>query len=223
MIHPVADDQCRAAAGQQDGRPALWDTVQIRNVSHPGPCPWLDFYAQARSRYDEGEWRQAAECVRQSLAAMVGEKVDEEDQESDVADAIKEAYKESGTVSMGYGPVPLQNSAQPVTCSFGRSGSCGHSCVDRRVRTTSVWHYIPGHTARCRPGSGTRSPPTNYGSGRDLASPKRSGSHQSDSAPIPRVQQSLGVDRAPGAERPVRQAWCISLRYDRTFGERLIR
>jgi len=64
----------------------------------------LDYYAQARSRYGEGEWRLAAESIRQSLAALVGKKADEEDQEADVADAVKAAYKQTHNGQMGYAP-----------------------------------------------------------------------------------------------------------------------
>jgi hypothetical protein len=55
---------------------------------HPKLATALEFYSQAQSRYREGEWRQAVECVRQSLAALVG----------------KNAYKEARDVSVGYAP-----------------------------------------------------------------------------------------------------------------------
>jgi len=59
-------------------------------LAHPELAQALDYYAQARTRFSEGEWRLAVESIRQSLAALVGQKADDEDSESDVKDAINE-------------------------------------------------------------------------------------------------------------------------------------
>jgi hypothetical protein len=61
-------------------------------LAHPDLAQALDYYSQAHARFREGEWRLAVESVRQSLAALVGKKPDEEDQESDIEAAIKNAY-----------------------------------------------------------------------------------------------------------------------------------
>jgi hypothetical protein len=71
-------------------------------MTHPELAEALDFYAKARTRFAEGDWRQCVESVRQSLALLVGQKADDEDQETDVNDAIKAARKEQD--KLGYEP-----------------------------------------------------------------------------------------------------------------------
>jgi hypothetical protein len=61
--------------------------------AHPELAEALDYYAQARTRFGEGEWRLCVESIRQSLAAAVGKKPDDEDQESDVKEAMNAARK----------------------------------------------------------------------------------------------------------------------------------
>jgi hypothetical protein len=70
--------------------------------AHPELAQALDYYARAQTRFGEGEWRLSVESIRQSLAALVGKKADDEDQESDVKDAINEARKSQG--QLGYEP-----------------------------------------------------------------------------------------------------------------------
>jgi hypothetical protein len=72
--------------------------------SHPELSEALDYYAKAQTRYGEGEWRLAVESVRQSLAALVGKKADEEDQESEMTGAIKGASSESRKTRLSYEP-----------------------------------------------------------------------------------------------------------------------
>jgi hypothetical protein len=71
-------------------------------LAHPELANALDYYMQARTRFSEGDWRLAVESIRQSLAALVGKKADDEDQESDVKDAINEARKTQHR--LGYEP-----------------------------------------------------------------------------------------------------------------------
>jgi hypothetical protein len=71
-------------------------------LAHPELSQALEYYAQAHNRYGEGEWRLAVESVRQTLAALVGKKADEEDSESDVENAIKTAYKQAHATKLGY-------------------------------------------------------------------------------------------------------------------------
>ena len=56
----------------------------------------------ALTRFGEGEWRICVESIRQSLAALVGKKAEDEDQESDVKDAINAARKMQ--YQLGYEP-----------------------------------------------------------------------------------------------------------------------
>lgn len=71
-------------------------------LAHPELSLALDYYGQAQTRFSEGEWRLCVESVRQSLAALVGKKADEEDQESDVKAAANEARKMQDR--LGYEP-----------------------------------------------------------------------------------------------------------------------
>ena len=73
-------------------------------LAHPDLAEALNFYSQAQTRFSEGGWRETAECVRQSLAALVGKKADEEDQECDIEEAIKTANKQSRNGKLGYEP-----------------------------------------------------------------------------------------------------------------------
>jgi hypothetical protein len=69
---------------------------------HPELSQALEYYAQAQTRYGEGEWRLAVESVRQALAALVGQKADDEDQVSDIEDAVRAASKEARATRLGY-------------------------------------------------------------------------------------------------------------------------
>jgi hypothetical protein len=72
--------------------------------AHPDLAQALDNYAQAQTRYAEGEWRLTVESIRQALASLVGKKADDEDQETDIEDAIKAANKQSHNGRLGYEP-----------------------------------------------------------------------------------------------------------------------
>ena len=71
-------------------------------LAHPELAHAVDFYTQAHTRFGEGEWRLAVKSIRQSLAALVGKKADDEDQESDVKDAISQVRKAQDR--LGYEP-----------------------------------------------------------------------------------------------------------------------
>jgi hypothetical protein len=62
-------------------------------LAHPELAEALNYYAQAQTRFGEGEWRLCVESIRQSLATLVGKKADDEDQESDLKDAINATRK----------------------------------------------------------------------------------------------------------------------------------
>jgi hypothetical protein len=64
-------------------------------LTHPELSESLDYYAKAQARYGEGEWRLTVESVRQALAALVGKKAEDEDQESDIESAIRSASREA--------------------------------------------------------------------------------------------------------------------------------
>jgi hypothetical protein len=68
-------------------------------LAHPALAEALNYYSQAQTRFGEGEWRLCVESVRQSLATLVGKKAEDEDQESDMKDAINTARKTPGLLT----------------------------------------------------------------------------------------------------------------------------
>ena len=54
----------------------------------------LDHYRDAEKQYIRHEWRSAVEALRQTLAALVGKKADDEDETTDVTAAAKAFRKE---------------------------------------------------------------------------------------------------------------------------------
>jgi hypothetical protein len=70
--------------------------------SNPKLAEAIGFFVQARRRYMEGEWRHCVESLRQSAAAIVGKRADEEDELGDVQAALKAANKAKATTTVGY-------------------------------------------------------------------------------------------------------------------------
>jgi hypothetical protein len=64
----------------------------------------LDFYRDAEKHYLNQQWRLTVESLRQTLAALVGRKVEEEDETADVEAAAKDLRKESNKSRVGYAP-----------------------------------------------------------------------------------------------------------------------
>ncbi|WP_405970893.1 hypothetical protein OG496_12375 [Streptomyces sp. NBC_00988] len=62
----------------------------------------LDYYRDAEKQYIKQEWRLTVEALRQTLAALVGKKADDEDEAADVTAAAKTLRKESMNTSVGY-------------------------------------------------------------------------------------------------------------------------
>lgn len=72
---------------------------------HPELAAAIDYFNQAERRYLEGEWRLTVESLRQCLAALIGQKPDEEqDQAAEVGTALKNAANQARRVGIGYGP-----------------------------------------------------------------------------------------------------------------------
>ncbi|WP_060880189.1 MULTISPECIES: hypothetical protein [Streptomyces] len=64
----------------------------------------LDYYRDAEKQYVKHEWRLTVEALRQTLAALVGKKADDEDEAADVTAAAKTLRKESMNTTVGYPP-----------------------------------------------------------------------------------------------------------------------
>lgn len=80
----------------------------------------IDYYRQAQQRYAEGEWRLSVECLRQSLASVVGMKADDEDQETDSRDSLKAMRSESRNGPVGYERrAELVRQAAKFMCDLG--------------------------------------------------------------------------------------------------------
>jgi hypothetical protein len=103
LMHQISQSDWLDLVRQAGLKRVLMLELETPNpVTHPELSEALNYYAQAQTRYSEGEWRLTVESVRQALAALVGKKADEEDQESDIEDALKAAYKEARATQMGY-------------------------------------------------------------------------------------------------------------------------
>lgn len=62
----------------------------------------LNFYRDAEKHYLQGQWRNTVESLRQSLAALVGKRADDEDDESAVKAGANALRKESTSAAVGY-------------------------------------------------------------------------------------------------------------------------
>jgi hypothetical protein len=80
----------------------------------------IGYYAQAQRHFLHHDWRHTVESLRQCLAALVGKRPDEEDQDSDVLAAAKELRKESRTRDVGYVErMELVRKALKFLCDLG--------------------------------------------------------------------------------------------------------
>ncbi|MEV0928411.1 hypothetical protein AB0I99_25410 [Streptomyces spongiicola] len=62
----------------------------------------LDYYRDAGKRYVKHEWRLTVEALRQTLAALVGRKADDEDEAADATAAAEALREESMNTAVGY-------------------------------------------------------------------------------------------------------------------------
>ena len=88
--------------------------------ANPKLAEAIGYFAQARHRYMEGEWRHCVESLRQCVAAIVGKKPDDEDELSDVQAGLKNAQKSKGTTAIGYDVrTELARQALKFYCDLG--------------------------------------------------------------------------------------------------------
>jgi hypothetical protein len=82
--------------------------ILLLEFDMPGPqgsstyAQALDYFERAQKRYLEQDWRLTVESLRQCLAALVGDKAEDEDEETDVQSAIKDLRKDSHSRDVGY-------------------------------------------------------------------------------------------------------------------------
>jgi hypothetical protein len=123
---PVSDAQISHDIGQSDWIAMLQEMGYRRRLlleldppdpqAYPDLAQAIDYFLQAQNRYSEGEWRLTVEALRQSLAALVGMKADDEEQPEDIQHALKDLRK--GEV--GYEPrVELVRRAAKFMCDLG--------------------------------------------------------------------------------------------------------
>ena len=62
----------------------------------------MEHFQGAQERYLEQDWRRTVESLRQCLAALVGKKAEDEDEESDVRSALKDLQKDSRSRDIAY-------------------------------------------------------------------------------------------------------------------------
>ncbi|WP_405954322.1 hypothetical protein [Streptomyces phaeochromogenes] len=80
----------------------------------------LDYFRDAEKHYTNEEWRLTVEALRQTLAALVGKKADDEDEAADVEAAARTLRKESRTTDVGYPPrVEQVRLALKFMCDLG--------------------------------------------------------------------------------------------------------
>lgn len=80
----------------------------------------LDYFRDAEKRYIQQEWRLTVEALRQTLAALVGKKADDEDELADVEAAAKALRKEARNTDVGYAlRVEQVRLALKFTCDLG--------------------------------------------------------------------------------------------------------
>jgi len=88
--------------------------------ANPKLAEAIVYFAQARRRYMEGEWRHCVESLRQCVAAIVGKKPDDEDELADAQAAPKTAQKSRTTASIGYDVrAELTRQALKFYCDLG--------------------------------------------------------------------------------------------------------
>jgi hypothetical protein len=82
--------------------------ILLLEFDMPGPqgsstyAQALDYFECAQKRYLEQDWRLTVESLRQCLAALVGKKAEDEDEETDIQSAIKDLRKDSHSRDVGY-------------------------------------------------------------------------------------------------------------------------
>ncbi|WP_433609560.1 hypothetical protein ACQP2P_38660 [Dactylosporangium sp. CA-139114] len=69
----------------------------------PALAEAIGYFADARRRFSEGDWRLTVEALRQSLAALVGKKPDEEDDAAEVQESFRELRRAQSARRVGYG------------------------------------------------------------------------------------------------------------------------
>jgi len=127
---PVGESQISHQISQSDwiglleeagyGRVLLLELGAPDRQAHPDLAEAIDYFAQARLRYLEGEWRLTVESLRHSLASLVGKKADDEEQGTDVQDAFRAVRKESREMHLGYQPrLELVRQAAKFLCDLG--------------------------------------------------------------------------------------------------------
>ncbi|WP_327313338.1 hypothetical protein [Streptomyces sp. NBC_01235] len=80
----------------------------------------LDYYRDAEKQYIKQEWRLTVEALRQTLAALVGKKADEEEEVAGVQAAANTLRKESRKTNQGYPPRAEQvRRALKFMCGLG--------------------------------------------------------------------------------------------------------
>jgi hypothetical protein len=62
----------------------------------------IEFFKQAQSRYFSGDYREVAECLRQSINAIVGRPGEEEEELAEITKEIGDAQREAHKTKVGY-------------------------------------------------------------------------------------------------------------------------
>ena len=88
--------------------------------SNPDLVEAISYFMEAHRRYMQGEWRGCVESLRQSVAAIVGKKPDDEDEASDVQAALRNARSSMKKVPTRYDVrIELIRQALKFYCDLG--------------------------------------------------------------------------------------------------------
>ncbi|MEU0672055.1 hypothetical protein ABZ330_04065 [Streptomyces sp. NPDC006172] len=103
--HEVNQSDWAAILEQMQYRRLLLIELDAPDANRPAEfAVALNYYRDAEKQYIKQEWRLTVEALRQTLAALVGKKADDEDESADVAAAAKALRRESMNTTVGYPP-----------------------------------------------------------------------------------------------------------------------
>lgn len=103
--HEVNQSDWAAILEQMQYRRLLLIELDAPDANRPAEfAAALAYYRDAEKQYIKQEWRLTVEALRQTLAALVGKKADEEDEASDVQAAANALRRESKKTDQGYPP-----------------------------------------------------------------------------------------------------------------------
>jgi hypothetical protein len=108
-------------------------------ATHPDFANAINHFLRAQQLYRAGEWRLAVESIRQCLAALVGKKPDDEEQEGEVVQAIKAERKDAMATKVGYDRrLELVRQAAKFMADLGAHPESAETCRDHAYAALAI-------------------------------------------------------------------------------------